>query len=116
MTIYLLLYRPRFKNVWRTLLREPYIISAHRLRTMMDLLPVLPFGSENFNKDSVYFYVRSYTFTVDDFTFVLGKMLDESYDMNDKIYLWMEMADRIDGDASTTTWTIRYCGKTQGFP
>jgi hypothetical protein len=65
----------------------------------------------------VYFYIRSYTFTPDEFLYVLSMLVDESCDMNDKMYLWLEMAQQANqANTGNVTWTIRYCGRTEGSP
>jgi hypothetical protein len=65
--------------------------------------------------DSTIFYIRSFEFTVDEFCTVLGLLMDASYDMNDKLFHWLELADSIEeAERTRTRWTVRYCGRTDG--
>jgi hypothetical protein len=66
--------------------------------------------------DSVVFYVRSFVFTVEEFCHVLGLLMDASYDMNDKIFYWLELADSLKNDEEHTQWTVRYAGRTEKSP
>ncbi|KAH6633093.1 hypothetical protein C7974DRAFT_452279 [Boeremia exigua] len=101
---------------WRQLLKKPHTINANRLRLLIQLEQVNSFT--RIEPNTVYFYIRSFTLTPDEVLFVLGKLVEESYDMNDKIYLWMETAEkaRKAGTSITDTWTFRYCGMTEGSP
>ena len=65
--------------------------------------------------DTTVFYIRTFEFTIDEFCAVLGLLMDASYDMNDKLFYWLELADSVEeAKRMHTRWTVRYCGMTSG--
>jgi hypothetical protein len=59
------------------------------------------------------FYIRSFTMRVRDIWDVSQSMLHDGYDMNTRVFSWMERIEALDGN---TYLTLRYCGQSQNRP
>jgi hypothetical protein len=97
---------------FRLLLQDPYAIGTHMLKDMLVLEDSTP-DSPNPPPNSVLFYIRTFTMQVNDLHNVLHAMLHDGFDMNERIYVWLE---RIEDMSDVSYVTLRYCGQSKNRP
>jgi hypothetical protein len=97
---------------FRLLLQDPYAVGTHMLKDMLVLEDSTP-DSPNPPPHSVLFYIRTFTVQVKDLHDVLHAMLHDGFDMNARIYVWLE---RIEDMSNISYVTMRYCGQSKNRP
>ncbi|CAN9092100.1 unnamed protein product [Alternaria alternata] len=97
---------------FRLLLEDPLAVSTHQLNSMLKLEQSTPDSPEP-APNSTLFYVRSFTMTVKDMHDVFQSMLHDRFDMNGRIFGWLEI---IDGWRHNVCMTLRYIGQSKNKP
>jgi hypothetical protein len=99
---------------WRLLLEDPLSVYPHMLSTMLKLQVSDP-NSAPVSETSSLFYIREFHVKVQDLKQIFRSMLHDGYDMNPRIFIWME---RIEDQnvADSSYLTLRYCGQTKNSP
>lgn len=98
--------------MWRLLLEDPFTVPTYLFDQLLSLEPSVP-DSPPPSVNNTCFYVRSFTIKVRDLRNVFHELLDDGYDMNDRVFTWIE---RIELEPENAYVTLRYCGQTQNRP
>ena len=93
---------------WRQLLATLQKVSAAKLRPLLDL-EQLTSGATPVQAPHT-FYIRSLTFETQELEDVLHCLLLDGYDINDKIFTWIEELGSGDQTNNYDSWTVRYSG------
>jgi hypothetical protein len=104
--------RLEHEDEWRLLLEDPLATSTHILQNMLTLETSSADSPDPAPKSNV-FYIRAFTMRVRDIRDVCQGMLHDGYDMNPRIFAWLE---RIEGISDNAYFTLRYCGQSQNKP
>jgi hypothetical protein len=80
--------------------------------TLLDLAPSTPDSAQPV-KNSVSFYIRSFSMQISDLRYVLDDMMQAGHELGGRVFGWLERLEYLDNHAYVT---LRYCGQTKNRP